>query len=286
MSGARDSIMEVTWRWSRRQTDRCDGLHWILLPLLCYFYSIRHYEYFSLLNCQYQRSWGFFILLLASLYIFRLWLVYNELNFIFNNQMRERVQRPLWFRVVNSFRFLWRNYIIFTPVLSRCLPISLVLHVSSFSAESEILCPFLFSHDELFFWDKFSCPRFKAHQPKFVFFSKIFLPRWFFLILAPPSWSNFRLLSKIFSPALKFLLAARACQPKILFCSVCTGCCRSDFVRLLLSVLASIFSWKQSPPVSFLFCFPSLDSVDLVSDFVFVERVHDLIFLRSDLSET
>jgi hypothetical protein len=34
----------------------------------------------------------------------------------------------------------------------------------------------------------------------------------------------------------------------ILFCSVCASCCRPDFVRLLLSVLASIFSWKQSPP--------------------------------------
>jgi hypothetical protein len=39
-----------------------------------------------------------------------------------------------------------------------------------------------------------------------------------------------------------------------------------------------LFLWKLSPWFSFLFTFPSLDSVDLVSNFTSVERVRDLIF--------
>jgi hypothetical protein len=39
--GARGTITEVASRSSRRRTSRYDGIRWTLLPLLCYFRSIR-----------------------------------------------------------------------------------------------------------------------------------------------------------------------------------------------------------------------------------------------------
>jgi hypothetical protein len=49
--GARGTIAKVTWRSSRKQTGRYDGLHQTLLPLLYHFWCTKPYEYFSLLIC-------------------------------------------------------------------------------------------------------------------------------------------------------------------------------------------------------------------------------------------